>query len=289
MIGIALLGSGIGLGLWALAVWIVPPKPSLNTELARFTTPPSGATSARGLAAPAIDVLRAVGLPTSAIARDLAVVERPVNDYLTEKAGLTLAGLLIPPTIAAALLTLGVDLGPRIPGIAALGLAAIGFVAPDHRIRRQAARRRADFRHALSAFLDLVVISLAGGAGVDSAVHDAAHVGHGWAFTQIQRALTTARLTRTTPWDNLRRLGRDLDIAELAELAASVSLAGTEGAKVRQSLQAKASALRTRQLTDAEAHASSDTERMSIPVMALFLGFLCFITYPAVSQVLNGL
>jgi Flp pilus assembly protein TadB len=184
---------------------------------------------------------------------------------------------------------MGIDPGIRVPPLAAIATAAAGFLVPDHRVRKLAARRRRDFRHALSAFLDLVVISLAGGAGVDSALTGAAGTGHGWAFSQLDRALTAARLTRTTPWNALRQLGRDLDIPELAELAASVALAGTEGATIRKSLQAKANALRARQLTDAESDASADTERMSLPVMALFLGFLCWITYPAMTQVLTGL
>jgi Flp pilus assembly protein TadB len=200
-----------------------------------------------------------------------------------------LAGLLAPPGAAVIVSLLGVDIGLQTPTLLAIACAVIGFLVPDHRVRRQAARRRTDFRHALSAFLDLVVISLAGGAGVDSALTDAASAGHGWAFTHIGRALAAARLTRTTPWAALRQLGQTLAIPELSELAASVSLAGTEGAKVRHSLQAKASALRTRQLTEAERQAVADTERMSLPVMALFLGFLGFITYPAMSQVLTGL
>ena len=40
---------------------------------------------------------------------------------------------------------------------------------------------------------------------------------------------------------------------------------------------------------DAETAAGQATERMSLPVMALLLGFLVFFAYPAVSQVLNGL
>ncbi|MEU0470965.1 secretion system protein, partial [Amycolatopsis sp. NPDC006131] len=38
-----------------------------------------------------------------------------------------------------------------------------------------------------------------------------------------------------------------------------------------------------------EGEAQAATERMSLPVMALFLGFLAFIAYPALVQVLNGL
>jgi uncharacterized membrane protein len=72
-------------------------------------------------------------------------------------------------------------------------------------------------------------------------------------------------------------------------LAASVSLAGSEGAKIRASLAAKAHALRARQLADAEAHAQSATERMSLPVVLLFGAFLLFLGYPATVNVLGGL
>ena len=283
-----LLGAGTGLGLALLAVWLVPPAPALGTQLARLTAPANAADRGSWLA-PAIRLLHAAGLPTRSTARDLVVLERPVQDHLAEKATLALAGLLTPTLGALAATALDINVGFRVPAIAAIACAAAGFWIPDHRVRHCAVRQRRDFRHALSAFLDLVVISLAGGAGVDSALTDAANTGQGWAFTQIRRALAAAHLTRTTPWDALRRLGRDIDIPELAELAASISLAGTEGATVRHSLHAKAAALRARQLTDGESDASADTERMSIPVMALFFGFLCFITYPAMTQVLTGI
>ncbi|MGH3991098.1 MAG: type II secretion system F family protein, partial [Pseudonocardiaceae bacterium] len=183
----------------------------------------------------------------------------------------------------------GLGSGIQLPIIAGLVCAAVGFVLPDLQARAAAAKLRVGFRHALSAYLDLVWISVAGGAGLDSALSDSANIGRGWAFDQIRRALDTARLTRTTPWATLRQLGEELDVTQLAELAASVSLAGTEGAKVRASLAAKAAALRTHQITEAEAQAQAATERMSLPVMLLFLGFLAFIAYPALTQVLQGL
>jgi Flp pilus assembly protein TadB len=284
---LVLFSAGGGLGCALLAVWLAPPVPALGSQLARLTEP-ADSTNPRSLLTPVIQLLHTAGLPTRSTSRDLAVLERPVHAYLAEKATLALAGMLAPTLAALAATALGFELGLRVPAISAFGCAAVGFLIPDHRVRRLAIRQRRDFRHGLSAFLDLVVISLAGGAGVDSALTDAADTGHGWAFTKLRRALAAAHLTRTTPWDALRQLGRDLDIPELAELAASISLAGTEGATVRRSLHAKAAALRARQLTDGESDASADTERMSIPVMALFFGFLCFITYPAMTQVLTG-
>jgi hypothetical protein len=67
-----------------------------------------------------------------------------------------------------------------------------------------------------------------------------------------------------------------------------VGLAGTEGAKVRASLGAKAVSLRMHELTEAESSEQAATEKMSLPVVLLFAGFLCFIAFPAVERVLTG-
>jgi tight adherence protein C len=291
------LGAGLGVGLWALAVWLFPPRPALGAVLARTTAPPAPApilaTEDTGWAAklgrPFIAPLRALGLPGERLSRDLAVIGRPVATHLAEKATLAIAGLLAPVVLQLLLTVADLSLGIEFPLVAGLVLAVAGFVLPDLQARSDAAKLRSGFRHALSAYLDLVWITLAGGAGVDSALNDSVAIGRGWAFEQIRRALNTARLTRSTPWAMLRQLGEELDVTELAELAASVSLAGTEGAKVRASLAAKAGALRTHQITDAEGDATAATERMSLPVMLLFLGFLAFIAYPALTQVLAGL
>ncbi|WP_158851175.1 type II secretion system F family protein [Saccharothrix deserti] len=297
MITYIALGTGLGIGLWALAVWLFPPRPALGAVLARATAPPAPppilATDDTGWAArlgrPAVAPLRALGLPGPRLARDLAVIGRSTSTHLAEKATLAVAGLLLPVLLTVVLTLAGLGPGFEFPIIAGLVLAAVGFVLPDLQARSDAAKLRVGFRHALSAYLDLVWITLAGGAGVDSALGDSVNIGRGWAFEQIRRALDTARLTRTTPWATLRQLGEELDVTELAELAASVSLAGTEGAKVRTSLAAKAATLRTHQITEAEGDAQAATERMSLPVMLLFLGFLVFIAFPALTHVLNGL
>jgi tight adherence protein C len=289
-----LIGAGLGLGLWSLAVWLVPPRPSLRAALARDTATSSPIAVPRGgrgrrAVRPMIAFTHALGLPTPRQGRDLALLDRGIDDHLAGKAALAIAGLVVPLLVTVAATMLGASVGPQVSLVLALAGAGGGFLAPDVRIRQAARQRRADFRHALSAYVDLVVISLAGGAGVDSALNDSVAIGNGWAFTQLQRALATARITRDTPWSALRRLGDELAIPELSELAASLSLAGTEGAKVRKSLLAKATSLRTRQLAEAEGHASSSTERMSLPIVLLFLGFLSFIAYPALAQILNGL
>ncbi|GAA2686018.1 MULTISPECIES: type II secretion system F family protein [Actinosynnema] len=294
MITCALLGCGTGIGLWMVAVHLFPPKPALGVVLARATAPPPvpdpGDTGwAARLGRPAVAPLRALGLPGARLTRDLAVIGRSSSAHLAEKAVFAVAGLLLPALLTMLLALCGADPGAGFPLLCGLLLAVVGFVLPDLRARALASRLREDFRHALSAYLDLVWITVAGGAGVDSALGGAVAVGRGWAFERIRRALDTSRLTRTAPWTPLRELGEELDVVELVELAASVSLVGTEGAKVRSSLAAKASAMRNRQVIEAERQAQAATERMSLPVVLLLLGFLAFIAHPAVTQVLNGL
>lgn len=297
MIPALVFGAGAGVGWWLLLTWLLPSRPALSDRLTQVNSRPPAAPImvAHDAAWVAtwgrmfLPVLRMLGLPGATIEADLRVTGRGTDTHLAAKALLAVAGLLAPWLLHASLALGGLSLGAEVPFLAGLGLAALGFLTPDLDVRAKATRLRREFRDALSTFLDLVWITLAGGAGVEAALGDAAAVGAGPAFDAIRRALRTAQLTRTTPWTTLRRLGEELDIAELSELAASISLAGTEGARVRASLAAKAQALRTHQVTDAETDAHAATERMALPVTLLFLGFLGFIAYPAVIQVLNGL
>jgi hypothetical protein len=240
-----LLGAGFGIGVWMLLIWAAPPRIPLSGALARLREPaPRVALVAPHdrpsrpvrLGLPLAGVLRAAGLPSREVRRDLAVAGRDIDAYLAEQAVCTLAGILGPPAAAALLALAGAPLGPSVPFVGAVLLGVIGFVTPVLQTRAAASRRRRDFRYALSAYLDLVQISLAAGAGVDGALAESATVGDGWAFTHLHRALEAARVTRTSPWTTLRQLGDDLNISELSELAASASLAGTEGAKIRASL-----------------------------------------------------
>ena len=299
MIAAVVCGAGFGAGLWLVVRGLYPPRPSLAqalAELRRLPEPVPVVAETEGFAARAgrplaAALTRAGGawLVPGRVRRDLAVLGRGSERHLAEKLTLALVGLLLVPAVTALLAVGGTHLPLVVPVWGSLVLMVAGFVVPDLGIRADAAHRRRDFRHALSSFLDLVVVALAGGGGVETALADAAGVGSGWAFEHLRRALDQARLARQAPWDTLGRLGADLGIAELSELAASVALAGTEGAKVRTSLTAKAVSLRTHELAEAETADQAASERMSLPVVLLFAGFLFFLGYPAVEKVLTSL
>lgn len=293
-----LLGAGLGCGLWATAVWLVPPRPPLAELLSRLRTPQKPPPILLGtadsgwatrLGSPFTGLLRSLGLPARGVTGDLLITERSPDALLAEKAALTLVGLLLPGAVEVLLVLGGRPLPWQMPLAGCLILAVGGFLLPDVTVRQEAARRRAAFRHALGAYLDLMHILLAGGAGVEGALTDAAAIGQGWSFQQLRRALNTARITRSSPWSALGQLGDELRITELSELAAALSLAGTEGARVRASLTAKAAAMRHRAGAEAEGKANAATERMALPGMVMAIGFVVFVFYPALTQITASL
>jgi Flp pilus assembly protein TadB len=291
-------GLGVGAGLVLLLSGLRPAPVPLDHALAtlhRRRTDPLGL----GRPKPASTVTRLLGGPlaettfgsrlVAPLSADLRITETTASEHLAQRAAFALVGLLWAPFTTAVMWAGGVRVGAAFPLWVSLALAPVGFLYPTLLLKARAADRRRSFRHAFSSFLDIVSISLAGGRGVDSALHDGAEAGQGWAFDELQHALLEARLLGETPWAGLARLGEDLAFPELGELAASAALAGDEGARVRASLAAKARSLRLHGLTDIEAAAQAATERMTLPVVLLMLGFIVFLVYPAIEQVLHGI
>jgi Flp pilus assembly protein TadB len=216
---------------------------------------------------------------------DLAVIGRSVPDHMALRAAGATAGVVGVALVGTLAAAAGAPASALLLGWLAIFAGLIGFVAPDALARRRAVERRQAFRQSLAFFLDLVIVVLAGGAGVGGALRQAAAAGDGWAYLQIRNALTGAHLRREPQWAVLGRLGTELGVEELEQLAAQVALAEREGASVRQSLTAKAASIRDHELSDAEAKASSATVRMTAPLVLLGMAFCVFILYGAISSV----
>ena len=158
-------------------------------------------------------------------------------------------------------------------------------ILPDLTLKDKVEERRKGFQYALSAYLDLVNVILAGGAGIETALIAAADAGDGWAFGLLRRELHRAQRINRPLWTAFDDLGAQLGVGELRDLASSLGLAGSQGARVRSSLAVKADTLRARQIAETEATAEATTERMNVPTAVLLLGFLVFIVYPAVTAI----
>jgi Flp pilus assembly protein TadB len=219
---------------------------------------------------------------------DLRVTGRSAERLAFERLSAGLAGLAVPAVLGLLMASQGVAVPPTAVVGVSLALAVGGFQLPVLLLRRDAARRRADFTAALSSYLDLVNVVLAGGAGTETALAAAADAGDGWTFAEIRASLGRSRALRRSPWDGFAELADELGVAELRQLAGTVRLAGQHGARVRASLEAKAATMRAHQLAKIEAAAQSATERMALPTVLLFTGFLLFVGYPAMAEIVGG-
>jgi tight adherence protein C len=301
MTGPLLLGVLFGAGLIGVVAWLVPARPSLAQVFAALHPPvaapapapavtrPSGEGWVSRLGRPVAPLLARTGLPRSRALADLAVCGRDPARHLAEQAAMAVLAFLMVPALAGMLAVAGVGVGWQLPVWAGLLAAAAGLFLPDLALASEAAKHRAELRDAVAEMLDLVTIALAGGAGVEQALRDATDEPDGWAQAALRQAVEAAHLTRRPPWETIGDLGEVTGVAALRELSAALSLAGSEGARIKATLSARSAALSAHQLAEAEAAAVSATEAMVLPVVVLLGGFLVFIGYPAFAAVLQAL
>ncbi len=296
--------GGLGAAVTALIVLLLPHRPGLLVAVGRLdaarTAPPAvarddaGTTSRQarlGLLTRArlghlVRPGRSPHGPAGHHDADLAVTGT-AEELLIGRMVLTgLVGFCLLPAAALALAPAGIALPVGVlvigPPAVAAGLAHLPRVV----LRREAEVRRREFRRALSCYLDLVAMSLAGGRGAPQALPEAAALSDGWAFRMIADALSTARLSGTGHWRGLGDLGQRIGVPELCELSGSLALVGDHGARVRDTLTARAATLRRRALTDAEGQSAQADQGMRIAQVLLALGFLILVAYPALAAVL---
>lgn len=290
-----LAGGSAGLGVFLLAVAILPTRPSLTRQLAAYDQvwrrgiAPAARSSIRSrIGAHLAERCEQRGWRFASTRADLAIAGGSWEAHLASKVLLGLGGLVLGPLLALGLAMAGVWSDPTVPAGLGAVLGCGCFVLPDLELRRAATARRRDFRHALGAFLDLVAMNLAGGRGVPEALLTAGEVGSSRAFGRIRDALASARITGQTPWQALGSLGEDIGVAELRDLAAALGLVAEDGARVRQSLTARAASMRQRELADLAGRAGERSQSMLVAQMLLCVGFLVFLVYPVVGLLLGG-
>ena len=279
-----LLGAGIGLGLFLLIRGSRRRAIPIDDLFRLLDRPADGPQASRSaLLGRVIRIVEGRSSPT--VDRDLRVTGQTAERHAMAKLIGVVAGVGSPALLHALLLTQGGGLALGLLLVSLVGGPILGFTVPDVRLRAAARRRRLQFEHALSSYLDLVNVVLAGGAGIESALEAAADAGDGWVFEELRETLVRARATRRSPWTALGELGTALGVDPLTELASTVQLAGEQGARIRSSLTAKAAALRARQSAELEADAHAASERMGVPTVLMFVGFLVLLGFPALQQI----
>jgi tight adherence protein C len=306
MIGAMIGGAVVGLGVLLMVLVLAPPASNRpGATLARIDleraeqrqragilavdpTAASGARWVHDLGRRTSTSLARSGVQLGQLRSDLNVLNRPLDVHLAVTIVAGVAGLLLPLLLTVVVTVLGASVRPLVPLAVSLCVALVAAALPTLVVRGQARTARRDFRHVVGSFLDLVAMSLAGGRGVPEALQSAAELSDGWAMVRIRDALSSARLRGQTPWSALGSLGEELRIDELRDLAASLALVAEDGARVRESLAARASSMRRRELADSEGRAGESSQSMLVAQLLLCVGFLIFLMYPALVGVLGG-
>jgi tight adherence protein C len=299
MIVMALLGAGIGAGLFLLLVKLFPPKTSPVVELAQFDahrlaeaadeqTEASASVSARAASVESrigrwvARELQQRGIRYTTLRQDLMLTGKSFDALMGRKVVACVGGFLL------ALLAVswphygrGLHLPTGAPLVVALIVAAVAFLAPDVDVRKEAKRRREEFTEDLAVYLELVSLEMVGYAAAETALPKAAQVGGTWSMLLIRETLVRAQLSGEDKWDALAELGQRIGVADLRELGSLIKNVADDGAQVRQTLSARAASMRRARLASEEGTAEERNQSMRLAQLLIALGFMVFVGYPA--------
>jgi hypothetical protein len=269
-----------GLGCWLVISELIPTGPSLRAAIDRLDST-GGRADDQAPFRVRLGRHLAAAVPWLPVpATDLRILGQDPAAWLASKVSYGALGLALVPSLSALAALGGYAPPPAIPVGGTLAVGAAMFFLPDLVTRVNAKQKRADFRHALTSYLDLVALERGAGAAPSEALEAAAEVGGGWAFERIAAALDQARKASRPPWDGLARLAAEIGISELGDLAEIAGVAGQEGARILQTLSARAESMRVQALAATKAQAGARSTTMVLPIALLAGGFLVLLIFP---------
>lgn len=283
------LGALIGFGLWSVARAFALPRPRLADALDLL----DGSVQVEAL--PETTGLDRLGTwlraqsrqPASASTlRRLKLAGRSLDRHYAYKGIWALLGLLL-PTLCGAVLALMTGAGLLLPAGLGLVCSAIGFVLPDVLLRQAETEVAADATEALLTYFDLVTLErLANQSGTQS-LRSAAALSDSTVFASIRDALERARLEQRAPYGELKRLGAELDLPALVDIADVMAL-DEAGATLSGALRARVRELRDAHLTEARIAASAVSERLALFMVIPSLVFGLFFLVPPILRLVGA-
>ncbi len=186
----------------------------------------------------------------------------------------TLVGLAI-----AGLILLRGLLPTNITWLAAIAAASVGPLAPGWMIDRIAQNRRREIRKDLPNIIDLLVVSVEAGLGLDGAISEIIERESGPLIEEFEQTLTEIRLgkSRQYAW---RNLAKRTQVDELSAFMAAICQAEELGSSISRVLRTHSDTLRIKRKIHVRELANQ------IPVKMLFP--LVFCIFPAMFVVILG-
>jgi tight adherence protein C len=216
---------------------------------------------------------------------DLAITGIATETFALKVVGYGVGLALLGPVLWATAGAVGIHLSLEVPLLGVLLLGAAGAISPFFDLHKSAESRRRHFCHSLSTYASLVSMAMAGSMGWSSALEVAAGVSStDWAMEEIAQTLLWAQAYRKPPSEGLERLAVRFNVPELADLAMAMAMAmAGDGARIRDTLDAKAASLRLKETSALEDAAQAVTQKMLLPGVLLMAGYGVLVFYPALA------
>lgn len=282
-------GALAAFGLWALAGLLLPVRPRLADALDLLDGRLSAIPEPTGTGLDRLGGWLRVRLrrPVSAATlRRLRIAGRSVNRHYAHKALAGLGGLVL-PSLVAGVLAVTIGAGVAAPAVTGLVLGVAGFFLPDVLLRSADSERTEDATESLLTYFDLVTLERLANSSGSQSLRAAAALSDVTVFTAIRDALERARLEQRAPYDELQRLGRELELPALVDVAAVMAL-DESGAALSGALRARVRELRDAHLTQSRIAASAVSERMAFFMVIPSIVFGLFFLVPPILRLLDG-
>lgn len=270
---VIVLGILLGIALLQLRWVLFPPAPNLGVEIDRWRRGRDRAAARVGVQVPTSPIgrltrwvgeaLRAYRPDTlERLAPDLAITGRDLQSWLGKVVTLMLVFGLGPIVLMLLRRATGSEVTLAWAPAIGLLLATTAVALSIHDLRAETTRLRRQFTRALSMYLDLVAMSMEAGQGHAQALPAVAQIGTDRTFLEIRSAIDLAPSRGIPPWEALGQLGDRYNIPELVSLRTSIELAQDDGARIKESLIARAETMRAARLAAGVEAAGKATESM---------------------------
>jgi tight adherence protein C len=232
------------------------------------------------------DLLKKLGTLVPASPKDTTIMQRRLirAGFRSENAIRLLygakfvLGVLVPVVTAGVIF--GSDMEQSNKVIAVMAAAAIGFFAPNEYVRMAAAKRQKEIRRGLPNALDLMVVSVESGLGLDQAVvqvakelqHAHPEISEEFARMNLELKAGKRRI------EALRNLSERTGVEDLRKLVAVLIQADRFGTSVSASLRAHADFMRVQTRQVAEEKAAKLGVKLVFPIFFCILPSLFVVT-----------
>src|SRR5258706_12444981 len=199
-------------------------------------------------------------------------------------------GVSFPALMAVALASSSADSGNKIAAV--LAAAAVGFFGPNEYVRRKASKRQKEISRGLPNALDLMVVCVESGLGLDQAILqvskelDKAHPEISEEFGMVNLELKAGKRRV----EALRNLAERTGVDDLKKLVAVLIQADRFGTGVAQSLRAHADFMRIQARQVAEEKAAKLGVKLIFPIFFCILPSLFVVTVgPVIMKIMREL